>query len=154
MRYLCTSCNYIFDESIWDKWEWIKPWIKLDNLWDYFVCPVCGDNRDSFQEIIEEINYITGEDTYDFMEIEHFIDIYREDDLIEVRVWKELHPSWEEHRITQISLYDEYGDIVEDKFLQAWEEPEIEFDISNLDDFEVRVRCSLHGVWARKFENS
>ncbi len=153
MRYLCTNCNYIYDESLWDKEENIESGTLFDDLGDYFECPVCGDSKDSFHEIKEEVNYITDENTYDLLELDHFIDIYKEDDLIEVRVWKDLHPSWDEHRITEITLYDEYGDIVETKFLGIWEEPDVQFDISDLDDFEVRVRCSLHGVWGRKIEN-
>lgn len=152
MRYLCTNCNYIYDEWLWDKEEWIKAWTSFLKLWDYFTCPVCWEYRDSFHEIKDEINYINDDNTSDFMELEHFIDLYLEDDIVEVRVGKYLHPSGEEHRITEISLYDEYGDIVETKFLQVGQEPEVQFDISDIDDFEIRVRCSLHWVWGRKVE--
>lgn len=153
MRYLCTECNYIYDESLGDSEEWIKSWTAFYSLWDYFTCPVCGETKDSFHEITEQINYIEDENSVDFMELDHFMEIYKEEWLIEVKIWKEMHPSWEDHRITEISLYDEYGDLVETKFIEVWEEPEVQFDISDLDDYELRVRCSLHWVWWRKIKN-
>lgn len=154
MRYLCTNCNYIYDESIWDKEEEIKAWTKLDNLWDNFSCPVCWELAEEFHEIKEEVNYI-DENNLLWIEMEHFININIniKNWNLRVDIWKwDFHPSWEEHRISSISLYDEYWDLIEEKFLMVWEEPVVEFDISDLDDFEIRTRCSLHWVWGRKIE--
>lgn len=150
MRYLCTNCNYIYDESLWEKDDGIEPWTRFDELWDYYVCPVCGECSDIFQEIKEEINYIKNDHTLDFVENEHFIDTEVDWNNLRVTIWKEIHPFWDDHRITEVSLYDEYGDIVESQFLPSWEEPEVDFNISDLDDFEIRVRCSLHGLWWKK----
>lgn len=154
MRYLCTNCNFLYDEDLWDKEDNIKPWTKFYNLGDSYVCPVCWELPDIFHEIIDEINYL-WDWPEDFIEVEHFIDIEDIDEnTIRTSVWKwNLHSSWEEHRITSIWLYDEYGDLVIESFFNAWMDPEIEFDISDLDDYEVRVRCSLHGVWGRKIKS-
>ena len=40
-------------------------------------------------------------------------------------------------------IYDEYGDLIEEKFLNHNLEAEIEFDISYIDDFEIRARCNI-----------
>jgi rubredoxin len=152
MRYLCTSCNYIYDESIWDKEEGVKSGTKFENLWDNFCCPVCGELSEEFHEITEEINYI-DENNLLWMEMEHFINIEIKSWNLEVKIGKwDFHPSWEEHRISQISLYDEYWDFVEERFFVSGQEAFAEFDISDLDDLEIRIRCTLHWVWGRKFE--
>lgn len=150
MRYLCVECNYIYDESLWDETESISPWTKLENLWDFFCCPVCWENSDSFNEIIDEVNYISNQKNTDSIESEHFINYEIVWDNLKVIIWKNIHPSGEDHRITQISLYDEYWDFIEEKFFDVDEHPIADFDISLLDDFEVRARCSLHWVWGRK----
>jgi len=152
MRYLCTNCNYIYDESIWDSWENIVAWTKFDNLWDHFACPVCSELAEEFQEIKEEISYINEQNPFWF-EQEHFINYKIFDWDLEVQVWKwDLHASWPEHRISWIWLYDEYWDFVNENFLSDGEDPISEFDISDLDDFEIRVKCTIHWVWGRKIE--
>ena len=154
MKYLCPECNYIYDESVWYPYENIKQWTKLHDLWVDFKCPICWESSENFQEIIEEVNYI-DENNILWLEFEHFINI---NDLwnwkIEVSVWlEEYHPSWEEHRISQISLFDEYWDLVYEYFLKVWETPKVEFDIDWLDEYEIVVRCTIHWLWWRKVKN-
>jgi hypothetical protein len=48
-------------------------------------------------------------------------------------------------------LYDEYGDLIEEKFMDFDEDPIIEFDFDDLWEYEIRCRCSLHWVWWKKF---
>ncbi len=159
MRYLCTNCSYIYDEDLWDLEENIVAWTKFENLWDAYCCPVCSALPDIFHEIKQEINYL-WDIPMDVIEAEHFINIEKilwddnnAQDIIKVNVWKwDYHPSWLEHRITSMWLYDEYWDLVYEIFLWNEQTPELEFDISSLDDYEIRVRCSLHGVWSRKIE--
>jgi rubredoxin/desulfoferrodoxin (superoxide reductase-like protein) len=152
MKYLCVNCNYIYDEDLWDKTEWIKSWTKFEKLWDSFVCPVCGEYKDSFHWIKDEVIYL--EDfPKDWLEAEHFI-LSKKLDNWKTRftVWfSENHPSWEEHRISSIWIYDEYGDIVYEEFFEAWEEAILDFDVSDLDEYEIRARCLIHWVWGRKF---
>jgi rubredoxin len=147
MRYLCTSCSYIYNEDNWELEDNIKPWTKFENLWDSYICPVCGELPDVFHEIKDEINYL-GDIPMDAIEAEHFIEINELDNNIKVSIWKwDYHPAWLEHRISSIWLYDEYSDLVCEIFLGEDEIPETEFDISDLDDFEIRIRCTIHGVW-------
>ena len=151
MRYLCTNCNYIYDEDKGEVDDGIKAWTKFKNLWDFFVCPSCFEWPEVFHEIKEEINYL-WEIPFDALEAEHFINIENIDsNNIRITVWKwESHPVWLEHRISSIWIYDEYWDIVYEKFFNEDEEVILEYDILDLDDFEIRVRCTIHWVWGLK----
>lgn len=153
MRYLCTNCSYIYDEDRWEVGDDISSWTKFEDLWDLFVCPVCWELPEVFYEIKEEINYLS-KIPFDFIESEHFINIeFFWENNIKITVWKwESHPTWYEHRITSLWIYDEYWDLVYENFFNEDDEAILEFDISDLDDFEVRARCSIHGVWWIKIE--
>ncbi len=149
MRYLCTNCSYIYDEAIWDEEEWYNPGVKLYDMQDIFVCPVCSEWIDTFQEIKEEINFIENIENMTGVEDEHYPVIEEADSKIKVKVGKdELHPGLAEHYITNISLYDEYGDLVEEKFLNSTDEWTVVFDNYDLDEYEVRITCNLHWVWS------
>ena len=148
MRYICTNCNYIYDESIWDEGEWICSSTFFYSLWDSFVCPVCGEDRDNFYEIEEEVNYIMKQSYIDYLAEEHYPKIKKSDWKIIVSVWKGLlHPMWEDHRISSILLYDEYSDLIEEIFLEIDEDPVVEFENQDLDEYEIRIRCTLHWLW-------
>ncbi len=60
---------------------------------------------------------------------------------------------WEWHRIAAVSLYDEYWDLIETNYLELETEAVTEFDFDDLDEFEIRVKCSVHWVWGKKFVN-
>jgi hypothetical protein len=32
-------------------------------------------------------------------------------------------------------------------------EAKVEFDFDDLDEYEIRVKCSLHWVWGKRFSN-
>ena len=147
MKKLCTTCNYIYDESTWDKEENIDIWTKIDK------CPVCKE-YDTFQGIEEEINYAEDEDNLNMLEIEHFPIFNFDRSILEVRAWREPHPMWAEHRVCSIWLYDEYGDLIEESFYAEDDELVMKFDISDLDSWEVRIKCTIHWIWGRKFENN
>lgn len=152
MRYMCVTCNYIFDESQWDKEENIPAWTKIDDL---YWCPVCWD-FESFQWIQEEVNYAEDDHQLRLLEIEHIPQIQTishdsSQRIIEVTIWLSWHPMWEEHRITSILLYDEYWDLIMEEFLWSEREPKVQFDISDLGKYEIVARCSIHWLWGRKF---
>jgi len=153
MRYLCTNCSYIYDEDKWEIEDNIPAWTKFDILWDYYECWSCWWLADLFQEIKEEVNYLR-EIPFDALEAEHFINLeYLWDDNIRISVWKwESHSYWSDHRIWSIGIYDEYWDLVYEKFYLEDEEPVLEFNVSDLDDFEIKARCTIHWVWAIKVE--
>ena len=144
MKYLCTNCSYIYDEALWDSQEDIKAWTLFDEMSEYFSCPVCGETSESFHEIKEEVLYADDMNHLSWLEAEHIPKV----DIVD---WKAIvnisHPMVESHYISSISLFDEYGDLVIEEFLDPNKEAKIEFDVSDLDEFEVRARCSDHGTW-------
>ena len=149
MRYVCVKCNYTFDESLWDKEEGIAIATKME---DVEKCPNC-EEYDSFQWIKEEINYAEDYDNLKFLEIEHIPQIKPiDEDTIVVFILSSEHPMWEDHRITSISLYDEYWDLVTEEFLFPESDPSIEFDVSGFDEYEIVARCSIHWSWWTKIK--
>lgn len=150
MRYLCTNCNYIYDEAEWDREEEIESGERFEDLGDHFRCPVCWESEEFFHEIREEVQYIENEYSKDPLEIDHFIETEVKNDKLFVTVGNGIHPMWESHRISSVALYDDYGDLIEEKFLGIDEDPITEFDFDDLWEFEIRVRCNLHGVWWKK----
>ena len=146
MKYLCINCSYIYDESFWDTNEWIEPWTKIEKLEN---CPVCFET-DTFNHIDEEIIYI-DEDTKDNIELEHLIELEKEWENLLVTIWSNMHPMLEEHRITWAWLYDEYWDLVAEEFLSPDSDLVVEFEDFYLWEFEVRVKCNQHNMFARKF---
>jgi desulfoferrodoxin (superoxide reductase-like protein) len=145
MKYLCVNCNYLYDTALWDKEENVEIWVELNK------CPVC-EEFDVFQWIEEEVNYINDNNLY-WLEIDHYPEVRIENDKIYVTVGNEIHPMWEWHRIAAVYLYDEYWDLIEVKYLEMNTEAVIDFDFYSLDEFEIRVQCSLHWLWGKKFIN-
>ncbi len=149
MRYLCTNCSYIYDEALWDALEWIASWTLFDDLWEDFVCPSCYEEKENFQEIKEEINYpYDNKGNLSALEKEHYINYSLENDVLKVYVGKdEEHPMEEWHFIACIALFDENDEKIEEKFLSPEDDCIAEFDIQYLDEFEIKIYCSLHLWW-------
>jgi len=146
MKYFCTECSYAFDGDLWDKEEWINAWDTLDK------CPVC-EEYDCFQWVEEEVNYINSDNNLEALEIDHFPEIEISHWKLKVIVGNEIHPMWIEHRIASVWLYDEYGDLIQTNYLELDLEAVTEFEFDDLDEFEIRVKCSTHWVWWKKFKN-
>ncbi len=144
MRHLCTKCSYIYDDILWDTEEEINPGEEL------IVCPVC-EGQDTFQWIEEEINYVDDKSDLTGVEIGHYPEVEIKGNIMKVTIGDEMHPMWLEHRISAISLLDEYWDIIKTNFLELEHEAMTEFDFDNLDVYEIRAYCTVHGVWGRKF---
>lgn len=150
MKFICTNCNYIFDEFI-DEGEDVINKVDEDT-----VCPACGEQW-FFQWIEEIVNYAEDLDNLKFHELEHIPQIEVVDEqnhIIKVFVWQNEHPMWAEHRLYSISLYDEYWDLVDEEFLNKDADPVVEFDVYDFDEYEIRVKCSLHWVWGRRIEKN
>jgi|GEM_PF-300970 hypothetical protein len=81
MKYLCTNCGYVYDESAGDESEEIECGTRVDDL---DCCPVCFE-VDPFFQVKEEVIYI-DENTRDRIELEHFIKINYKNRKIEVIV--------------------------------------------------------------------
>ena len=146
MKYLCTNCNYIYDEALWDSGEWLESGVKID---DNFMCPVC-EEYDTFHHVNEEICYLDDEPT-DLFEIDHFIEVNHKWEEFEVIIWWNTHPMWEDHRIVWVWLFDEYSDLIDEKFLKTDDDSVVIFDDFWIDEFEIRVKCSEHKLFAKKF---
>lgn len=150
MKHLCINCNYIYNEIIGEVEDWIKQWTKLDSIREKFVCPSCFESSENFQEITPYINSLDNWEFLLLIELEHtpkidFLDSW----FIKIEV---NHSSEESHFLWNIWIYDEYGELVYEEFFRPWEPAYLEFNISDLDDFEVRTECSLHWVFSKKFE--
>ncbi len=80
MKHICVYCNYIYDESMGDEQEDIPAGTKIENL---EKCPSC-DEQDSFQGIVEEVNYAQDENYLQFLERDHIPDLHIEGNTLEV----------------------------------------------------------------------
>ncbi len=144
-KYTCTSCSYIYNPFIWE--EDIIPGTDFETLAEDWVCPHCGDIKESFIEApthIQEassINMITEE------ELSH-IPFYKEQwDQIIVHIGSPdtPHEIEENHFIEYIGLFETDGEIIDMCTLP--EESVIFFENPWLEDYEVRLSCNIHGVW-------
>ena len=50
-KYRCLACGYIYDPAVGDEDSGIKPGTPFEDIPDDWVCPVCGANKDMFEEI-------------------------------------------------------------------------------------------------------
>jgi rubredoxin len=56
-RYLCSLCNYIYDEKRGEPHRGIKPGTKFEDLPDDYCCPVCALDatiRDGFGKVLKQ----------------------------------------------------------------------------------------------------
>lgn len=151
MRFLCTNCGHIYDESLWEIELDIEPGTCIDEIQEDVHCPVCDGSFDDFSVIEDEIIYVDNPEKLTHIEREHLPRIvYQDLQRVEVCVGEEeeLHPSGEDHRIGAIYLVDDEWHIVEEVFIMPDEDPVAEFDISGLDVFEIRASCNQHWLWS------
>ena len=151
MKHLCINCGYIYDEINGEVEDWIEYWTKLDDIRDKFVCPSCFESSDNFQEITPHIHSLDDWEDILWIEVEHIpvIEVLDNWDIkIEVN-----HPNESTHFVWNIGIYDEYWDLVYEEFFKPWEPAYLEFNISDLDEYEIRTQCSLHWIFSKKFNN-
>jgi len=152
MKYCCVGCRYTYDEALGDSIESIEAGTKFYSMQDFFTCPVCWEWSESFEVEKEDIIYVEDISNLDSVEKQHIPSVQILWDSAIVKVWIDEHPMMQEHYIASIGLYDECWDLVEEEFLLPESIPEISFDISSLDDFEIRAKCNLHWIWWIKLE--
>jgi len=151
MKHLCVNCGYIYDEMIGEVEDWISQWSKLEDIRETFICPSCFESSENFQEITPHIHSLDDEKDLLGIEAEHIPKVeFLEDWFIKIEV---NHPSEESHFLWNIWIYDEYGDLVYEEFFKPWNPAYLEFDISDLDNFEIRTSCSLHWIFSKKISN-
>lgn len=49
-KYICTVCNWVYDEEKGDPDNGIVPGTKWEDVPDDYVCPECGVGKDLFEE--------------------------------------------------------------------------------------------------------
>lgn len=49
-KYVCTICGYVYDEAKGDPDNGIAPGTKWEDVAVDFVCPLCGADKDVFEE--------------------------------------------------------------------------------------------------------
>ena len=49
-KYVCTVCNWEYDETVGYEEGGIAPGTKFDELPDDFECPLCHVGKDMFEE--------------------------------------------------------------------------------------------------------
>ncbi len=148
MKYLCSNCSYIYDEILWDEEEWVDIWTKFEDIQEFWTCPVCEWSVDDFVMIDEEILYVKDNEEMTDVEAMHIPKVEIKDDVAYVNVWYIEHPMVDEHYIYTVWLYDEYGDLIEEELLSIGHVAMCNFDVADLDSFEVRVTCNIHWIWS------
>jgi rubredoxin len=48
MKYVCSSCGYVYDPDIGDPDNGIPPGTAFEDLPADWVCPICGVGKDQF----------------------------------------------------------------------------------------------------------
>lgn len=51
MKYVCSVCGWVYDESVGSDELGIKAGTKWNEIEDDFHCPLCGVGKDEFSEI-------------------------------------------------------------------------------------------------------
>jgi len=50
-KYLCQVCGYVYDEEQGNSSQDIAAGTKFEDLPDTWTCPLCGVDKDNFEEI-------------------------------------------------------------------------------------------------------
>lgn len=51
-KWRCTVCEYIYDPALGDPDNGVDPGTPFEDIPDTWVCPVCGVEKDMFEQII------------------------------------------------------------------------------------------------------
>ncbi len=49
-KYRCAVCGYVYDPAQGDPNAGVEPGTPFDQLPDDWVCPICGADKDQFEE--------------------------------------------------------------------------------------------------------
>lgn len=50
MKYICTVCQYVYDEELGDPDSGIEPGTKWEDVPDDYLCPLCGVGKEYFEK--------------------------------------------------------------------------------------------------------
>ena len=51
-KYECTACGYIYDPETGDPDNGIEPGTAFEDLPEDWTCPICGADKESFEETV------------------------------------------------------------------------------------------------------
>lgn len=144
-KFTCTACSYIYNPFIGE--EDIPPWTAFENLDESWICPQCGEEKDGFIETPVNIQELSHKGAITEQESSH-IPFYTEQwekIIIQIGTTDNPHEIEENHFIEYVWLFETDGEIIELK-LQP-EEGVIIFENPQINEYEVRLSCNIHGVW-------
>lgn len=143
MKYHCSDCNYLYDENFGEKEYEIPAFTLFSKLDDTFICPNCGNPKEFFIELAQEILIPFDKENLTFLEEVHYPKYEINWEKMKISL---IHPQKDDHFIYKISLYDEYWEKVDEK--EVKKENTLEFDLDYLDNFEIRVYCNLEWTFS------
>jgi rubredoxin len=91
MKYSCTECGYVFDESRGEPDDGIEPGTKLEDLGDFFRCPSCYTDASAFVGAKEEINYPLDTEALSHVEKDHQITYEIHENELHVKIGEGKH---------------------------------------------------------------
>lgn len=59
-KYKCISCGYVYDPQNGDAENGIEKGIAFEKLPSIWVCPVCFAGVNEFEEVMENISFISS----------------------------------------------------------------------------------------------
>lgn len=144
MKYICTECNFIYDENLGLPEEGISPQTDFEDLWSEFNCPLCYSSNENFFPLQEEIIYFEDVENLSSLEASHYPFYEIKDDIIRINFsdWERE----EDDEIIKCVLLDEYGDIITESSLN--EDLEFEYEISDFSSIEILVVCTWHWTFS------
>ena len=140
MKYICTNCNFIYDEFLGIPDEWIPENTSFSELTEGFSCPFCFWEKDDFYQIQTEVLYFEDKDNLTSLEYSHY-PFYEVIDWNLIITFEEKYlENWD--TLKKLVLLDEYEDIVYEEIMK--DDLSFKYDVSDLDFIEIRVECTKH----------
>ena len=144
MRYICTNCNFIYDDNIWIPEEGIAPQ-SFFIMGENFVCPSCFWEKDWMYELSEEIIYFENIDNLSELESLYYPNYVIDKDKKVLSISFSELDSHNWALISKVVLLDEYNDIID---ISSDCEDEISFDISTIDSFKILIHSQNHWLFS------
>ena len=147
-KYHCTNCSYQYNPYFGDEEQWIESWTDFWDIPEDRYCPVCNEWKDNFIEVKENILEASSFENLLPQEERH-IPFYQETVsklLVTIGTEDEPFIHDEDHFIEFVWVYDENWELLEIIDFPDTDN-DIEFELPDTEEYEVRASCSLHWVW-------
>ena len=143
-KFTCTTCSYIYNPFLWE--EDTPSGTLFEDLHEYWTCPHCSGEKDDFIETPINIQELSSKNATE--EESSHIPFYKEqwDDIfIQIGTNDNPHEIEENHFIEYVWLFEKDGEVIELRIQP--EENILHFENPQIDEYEVRLSCNIHGVW-------